>query len=319
MTIIRDRPFPFARRRDTLPAVAERSPHATRQREADLWLRGPNGPVWTRVCWPAAAGRGERTGVVVIVPEVGESNDGADALSRELCCEVGLVVLTIREPVNELPAAFDAATTALEWAADHAMDLGADPTRLLAGGVGSGQALAGAAVEHLQQAGIEVELLHTFDNAIGESMSNGRKQFTITREIAASAEQVYRAWTDPDRVADWWHPAPGWGAPREKIAMDVRPGGRWELTMVDPDGNEYPAVFVYREVVAPERLTFTTGAADADPDDPATPVGTVTIEELDGAAKLTFVDSAPAGQESDEAQGWGAMLDALAQQTGGAR
>ena len=141
--------------------MANPSPRPTRQREADLWLRGPNGPVWTRVCWPTAAGRGERTGVVVLLPDLGESDERADALSRDLCNEIGLVVLTIREPVAD--GALDAATTVLEWAADHAMDLGADPTRLLAGGVGSGQTLAGAAVEHLQQAGIDVDLLQSFD------------------------------------------------------------------------------------------------------------------------------------------------------------
>jgi uncharacterized protein YndB with AHSA1/START domain len=45
--------------------------------------------------------------------------------------------------------------------------------------------------------------------------------------------------------------------------MDVKPGGRWRITLIDERGNEYPSVLVYRDVVEGERLVF--GATDGDP------------------------------------------------------
>jgi acetyl esterase len=114
--------------------------------EADLSLRGPGGSVRARVSWPAPARRNLDTRLIVFFPGAGSSTDSVDAVCRGLCEETRVVVLSVPEPAGEerWSAAFDAATTALEWAADHASELGAERTGILAGGAGRGAALAAA-------------------------------------------------------------------------------------------------------------------------------------------------------------------------------
>lgn len=134
----------------------------------------------------------------------------------------------------------------------------------------------------------------------------------VTRIVDAPPRRVYEAFTDPDQVAGWFVPADGWSAPREEIAMDVRAGGSWRLTMVDEAGNGYPAEFVYREVSPAQRLVFTTGGPGEDPADPRTPTATVTFADLGGRTRLTLAGRAER-EIADEVQaGWEAAFAVLA-------
>ena len=137
--------------------------------------------------------------------------------------------------------------------------------------------------------------------------------FTLTRTIAAPPARVFEAWTDPAQISQWFVPVDGWSAPLDRISVDARPGGSWRVTMVDDSGEGYPAVFHYREVAAPERLVFTTGAPDQDPNDPAIHVASVTLEARDGGTEMTYkgVSTDP---EQSEAAGWKAMFDRMAAQ-----
>ena len=54
----------------------------------------------------------------------------------------------------------------------------------------------------------------------------------VTRVFDASRERVFKAWTDPDDVAEWFSPAP-LTTPRDSVRIDLRVGGRYEL---DPPG-----------------------------------------------------------------------------------
>jgi uncharacterized protein YndB with AHSA1/START domain len=81
------------------------------------------------------------------------------------------------------------------------------------------------------------------------------QQIEITRVYDAPRELVWRAWTEPEELVQWWGP-PGWSTPLETVTMDVRPGGDFRLTSVSDDGVEMPVVGVYREVVEPERLVL---------------------------------------------------------------
>lgn len=82
------------------------------------------------------------------------------------------------------------------------------------------------------------------------------QEITISRVFDAPRELVWKAWTEPDRLATWWGPH-GWTNPLSKITMDVRPGGAFRVTSIsDEDGSEMSSHGVYREVVEPERLVF---------------------------------------------------------------
>jgi uncharacterized protein YndB with AHSA1/START domain len=81
------------------------------------------------------------------------------------------------------------------------------------------------------------------------------QEIEITRVYEAPRELVWRAWTEPEELVQWWGP-PGWSTPLETVTMDVRPGGDFRLTSVSGEGVEMPVVGVYREVVEPERLVL---------------------------------------------------------------
>jgi uncharacterized protein YndB with AHSA1/START domain len=81
------------------------------------------------------------------------------------------------------------------------------------------------------------------------------QEITIRRVFDAPREVVWRAWTEPDQLAQWWGPR-GSSTPLEKITMDVKPGGTFRVTSVSEDGSEMTVQGVYREVVEPERLVL---------------------------------------------------------------
>jgi uncharacterized protein YndB with AHSA1/START domain len=80
------------------------------------------------------------------------------------------------------------------------------------------------------------------------------RQILITRVFEAPREQVFKAWTDPEEVAAWFGPA-GMETPRERIRIDLRVGGRYELTMVG-DRGEHAIVYEIVELVEPELIVL---------------------------------------------------------------
>jgi uncharacterized protein YndB with AHSA1/START domain len=84
----------------------------------------------------------------------------------------------------------------------------------------------------------------------------------MTRTFDAPRERVWKAWTDPKHINEWWGPK---GFTTTTHAMSVRPGGVWRFIMHGPDGTDYPNNIVYTEIVKPERLVYDHGGdADAD-------------------------------------------------------
>jgi uncharacterized protein YndB with AHSA1/START domain/predicted enzyme related to lactoylglutathione lyase len=88
------------------------------------------------------------------------------------------------------------------------------------------------------------------------------QEITITRVFEAPRELVWKSWTEPEQLAQWWGPE-GWSTPVASVTMDVRPGGTFRLTSTNEDGAEMPVEGVYREVVAPERLVLEEAAEGA--------------------------------------------------------
>ena len=88
------------------------------------------------------------------------------------------------------------------------------------------------------------------------------QQIEITRVYDAPRELVWRAWTEPEELVQWWGP-PGWSTPLESVTMDVRPGGELRLTSVSDEGVEMPVAGVYREVVEQELLVLDEPAEQA--------------------------------------------------------
>jgi uncharacterized protein YndB with AHSA1/START domain len=105
------------------------------------------------------------------------------------------------------------------------------------------------------------------------------RELTDTRVINAPRELVWRVFTEPVHVVQWWGPE---GFTNTTKSMDVRVGGEWIHTMHGPDGKDYQNHIVYREVVEPERLVYDHVSAPYHRT-------TITFDEVsDGRTKLTF-------------------------------
>jgi uncharacterized protein YndB with AHSA1/START domain len=142
------------------------------------------------------------------------------------------------------------------------------------------------------------------------------QEVLITRIVDAPRERLFRAWTDPDEVAAWYGPE-HMDAPRERIRIDPRVGGRWELTMVQRGGGaEFTIAYEILELVEPELIVLRS--------DPMPEMGmheptVVRVEFHDHGAKtrMTLSDGPyPAGGGHAEA-GWSAALDKLATHVAG--
>jgi uncharacterized protein YndB with AHSA1/START domain len=121
--------------------------------------------------------------------------------------------------------------------------------------------------------------------ALAESVTTENRELSLTRIINAPRETVYRAWTDPELLKQWFAPSP-WTTPRAEL--NVRPGGGSFIVMRGPEGQEFPNRGVYLEVVKNERLVFTDAYADGwEPSQ--TPFMTVilTFEEHAGKTRYT--------------------------------
>src|SRR5215203_807261 len=82
------------------------------------------------------------------------------------------------------------------------------------------------------------------------------QEVRITREFDAPIEAVFRAWTVPAEIAEWYGPEL-FDTPAEKIRVDLRVGGRYELTMVRRDtGDEMPGGYEVLELEAPRLLVL---------------------------------------------------------------
>jgi len=144
----------------------------------------------------------------------------------------------------------------------------------------------------------------------------GEGTVTFTRVLAAPRELVWRAWTDPKHLAQWFGPR---GFTSSVPELDARVGGALRIVMHGCDGNDYPMKGVFREVVPPSRLVFSNIAIDNDGNHLLEGETTVTLEDEGGKTKLTLhtyakglVPAAPqmlAGMEA----GWSQSLDKLAE------
>ncbi len=134
-------------------------------------------------------------------------------------------------------------------------------------------------------------------------------QLSPSRIFNAPRDMVFRAWTDPDQLAQWWGPR---GCTTVIQEMDVRPGGAWRYVMYAPDGNQYPYDGIYIEINEPERLVF-DGFIHASPDQR---VWTEVIfsdhagrTEVNVRQWYTFVSDATRGAPI----GWNQQLDRFAE------
>ena len=138
----------------------------------------------------------------------------------------------------------------------------------------------------------------------------------ISRIIDAPPERVFKAWTDPELLKQWFAPLPYTTPVAE---LDVRPGGANLIVMRGPDGNDLPNRGVYLEVVKNERLVITDAYTKAwEPSEKPFMTVIVTFENGGGKTKYTACVRhwTVADRETHEKmgfhQGWSQCADQLA-------
>lgn len=110
-------------------------------------------------------------------------------------------------------------------------------------------------------------------------------ELVITRLIDAPREKLFRCWTEPELMKQWFCPRP-WTTPR--IEVDLRPGGSNFILMAGPEGEEIPNRGVYLEIVPNEKLVFTDAFTEAwIPSEKPFFVGTITFEDEGGKTRYT--------------------------------
>ena len=139
---------------------------------------------------------------------------------------------------------------------------------------------------------------------------------TIVRTLDAPPELVFETWTTAEHAQHWWYPRQG-GKDFACIAfaMDFRVGGAYRYCIRSPEGQETWAHGVYREIVPNRRLEFTF-QWEREPEPSDETLITVTFEPQGKAGTtLTFTQSpfASAEMRDGHADGWGAVLDRLAE------
>jgi uncharacterized protein YndB with AHSA1/START domain len=144
-------------------------------------------------------------------------------------------------------------------------------------------------------------------------MNEGASEYgiRITRVFDAPRDRVWKEWTEPECFADWYGGAQC-EVPLDSVTMDVRPGGKWRLTMfAPPDRRRIDWKGEYLEVVAPERLVFTVSDQ---PSDDAFELVTVVLTPLsDARTEMRFEQrgSMSAEQYQRATDGWGGFFDRI--------
>ena len=93
----------------------------------------------------------------------------------------------------------------------------------------------------------------------GGTAEPASKPFVISRTFDVPRDLLWRCFTDPERMKQWWGPK---GVTVIASHMDLRPGGSYHYGMRTPDGKVMWGKFVYREIAAPERLVFVNSFSD---------------------------------------------------------
>jgi uncharacterized protein YndB with AHSA1/START domain len=145
--------------------------------------------------------------------------------------------------------------------------------------------------------------------------STAERQAVVTRVFDAPRGRVFRAWTDPDEVAAWFGPD-HMEAPRDRIRIDLRIGGRYEVSMVARDGGgELTIGYEIVELEAPALLVLRSDPMPEMGMPEPTVVRIELHEEGDGRTRMMLTDGPLPMADRAEA-GWRAACEKLAAHLG---
>ncbi|MBX9907350.1 MAG: SRPBCC family protein [Beijerinckiaceae bacterium] len=141
-------------------------------------------------------------------------------------------------------------------------------------------------------------------------------ELVLTRLIDAPRRTLFRCWTEPELLKQWFAPLPYTITHAE---LDVRPGGTSMITMRSPDGEDMPLPGVYLEVVQDEKLVTTDAYTSAwVPSEKPFMTAIVTFTDEGGKTRYTArarhwsAEDREAHEKMGFHEGWGQCADQLA-------
>jgi uncharacterized protein YndB with AHSA1/START domain len=152
-----------------------------------------------------------------------------------------------------------------------------------------------------------------------------QQDFMISRVFNAPRDRVWKAWTDPQALAQWWGPK---GSQIRVIKLDFRPGGIFHYAMAFQPGHDMFGRFIYREIEAPVRMVFINSFSDADGGITRAPfpqlgdtwplevLNNLTLTEQGGKTTLTL-RGGPINATEEERKTFASMADSMRQGFGG--
>ena len=148
-------------------------------------------------------------------------------------------------------------------------------------------------------------------------------EFAISRMLNVPRESVWKAWTEAARLEKWWGPK---GSTVRVVALDVRPGGIFHYAMQFKPGHDIWGRFIYREIVAPERMVYVSAFSDAaggvtrapffDGKWPLEILNTLTLT-AQGGKTLLALRAHPLNARDDELKTFTGAFDSMRQGFGG--
>lgn len=153
---------------------------------------------------------------------------------------------------------------------------------------------------------------------------NESERMVISRVFDAPRELVWKAWTDPQYVKQWWGPK-GFTSPVCK--MDFRVGGKFHCCMRTPDGQEFWNAGEYHEIVPYEKIVSSMYFSDAQGNKVEPEQYGIEHEAIEGAYDVTLFEDLGNGKtrltfignetmqnaiESGQLEGWNQILDKIA-------
>ncbi len=153
--------------------------------------------------------------------------------------------------------------------------------------------------------------------------NEAKKEFTIVRVLDAPRELVWKAWTDPKLLAEWWGPE---GVTNPICEFDAVPNGAVHIVMEagekmgDFKGTRWPMTGTVKEIDELNKIVYSSiNMTDQAGKPTFETLNTVTFEEVDGKTKMTFYAEVIVLADSPETQyafggmraGWNSSLDKL--------
>ncbi len=83
--------------------------------------------------------------------------------------------------------------------------------------------------------------------------NTAEREIRISRLLNAPVSLVWKVWTDPDHIKNWWGPN---GFTNTITKMEIEPEGEWDFVMHGPDGTDYKNKSLFKEVIKEKKLVY---------------------------------------------------------------